>query len=119
MSPSDRQHLRVEVVTGIMIVSIVDTELLAEEVIQEVGAQLFPLVDEQGLDRLVLSFREVRYMSSAMIGQLMKLHKKVLKAQGRLILCGFSPDIREVFRISNLDRLLEIVENERSALDKF
>jgi anti-sigma B factor antagonist len=119
MSPTAPQHLRVETVTGVTIVSIVDNDLLSEEIIQEVGDQLFRLVEEQGETRLVLSFRDVRFMSSAMVGQLVKLHKKVAKANGRMILCGFSPVLREVFRISQLDRLLEIQENEQVALDKF
>jgi anti-sigma B factor antagonist len=119
MSTSARQHLRVEVITGVTLVSIVDVDLLAEDVIMEVGEQLFRLVDEQGETKLVISFRDVRYMSSAMVGQLVKLHKKVVKAGGRMILCGFSPTIREVFRISHLDRLLEIQENEQLALDRF
>src|SRR4051812_21717461 len=73
MSLSAPQHLRVETITGITIVSIVDNDLLAEEIIQEVGEQLFRLVEEQGQNKLVLSFRDVRYMSSAMVGQLVKL----------------------------------------------
>ena len=44
-------------------------DLLAEEVIMEVGEQLFHLVDEQGETKLVISFRDVRFMSSAMVGQ--------------------------------------------------
>ena len=119
MSSPETQHLRIETITGVTIVSIVDNDLLAEEVIQEVAEQLFRVVEEQGETRLVVSFRDVRYMSSAMVGQLVKLHKKVVKANGRMILCGFSPTLREVFRISHLDRLLDIQENEQVALDKF
>jgi anti-sigma B factor antagonist len=119
MSLSAPQHLRVEIITGITLVSIVDGDLLSEGVIQEVGDQLFRLVKEMGETKLVLCFRDVKYMSSAMVGQLVKLHKKVAKAKGRLILCGFSPILREVFRISQLDRLLEIQENEQLALDQF
>ena len=119
MSLSSPQHLRVEIITGITLVSIVDSDLLSEDVIQEVGDQLLHLVEVMGEAKLVISFRDVRYMSSAMAGQLVKLHKKVAKAKGRLILCGFSPILREVFRISQLDRLLEIQENEQLALDKF
>jgi anti-sigma B factor antagonist len=119
MSISPQQHLRVEIITGVTLVSIVDNDLLAEEVIMEVGEQLIRLVEEQGETKLVISFRDVRYMSSAMVGQLVKLHKKVVKVGGRMILCGFSPTLREVFRISHLDKLLEIQENEQVALDKF
>ena len=119
MSLSTPQHLRVEIITGVTIVSIVDSDLLSEDVIQEVGDQLLRLVEEMGETKLIISFRDVKYMSSAMVGQLVKLHKKVTKAQGRMILCGFSPVLREVFRISQLDRLLEIQENEQIALDKF
>ena len=119
MSLPAPQHLRVEIVDGITLVSIVEGDLLAEDVIQEVGDQLLRLVVEMGEAKLVISFRDVRYMSSPMVGQLVKLHKKVARAKGRMILCGFSPVLREVFRISQLDRLLEIQENEQLALDRF
>ncbi|HMB04919.1 MAG TPA: STAS domain-containing protein [Isosphaeraceae bacterium] len=119
MSLPAPQRLRVEFVDGITLVSIVEGDLLAEDVIQEVGEQLLRLVEVMGEAKLVISFRDVRYMSSAMVGQLVKLRKKVAKAKGRMILCGFSPVLREVFRISQLDRLLEIQENEQLALDRF
>ena len=119
MSRSTRQHLRVEIITGITIVGVVNTDLLAEDVIQEVSDQLFQLLDEHGADKLLVNFRDVRFMSSAMVAQLVKLHRKIAKINGKLKLCGFNPTIREVFRISNLDRLLDIYEDEQLALDRF
>ncbi|MBV8315414.1 MAG: hypothetical protein JOZ53_10795, partial [Planctomycetaceae bacterium] len=48
MSQPTRQHLRVETVTGTTVVTFVESSLLSEEVIQEVGDQLASLVEDQG-----------------------------------------------------------------------
>ena len=119
MSQPTRQHLRVETVTGTTVVTFVESSLLSEEVIQEVGDQLASLVEDQGNTRLLLNFSNVKFMSSAILGQLIKLNKKVTRANGRLKLCGFAPNLREVFRISQLDRLFEIYDDEQLALDRF
>ncbi len=119
MSQGPRRHLRLETVNGVTVVSFVDTKIVTEENIQEVGDQLYNLVDVEGHRQLLLNFGNVQYLSSAALGKLINLKKKVGTVKGKLKLCCIHPDLLEVFRITRLDQVFEIYPTEQAALDKF
>jgi anti-sigma B factor antagonist len=113
------RRLEVEAVGSVTVVSFTDRKILDEQSIQVIGDQLFNLVDEQEQKNLVLNFANVEYMSSAALGKLVTLHKKVQAAGGKLVLCHIDPQIYEVFTITRLDRILAICGDEQEALQKF
>jgi anti-sigma B factor antagonist len=119
MSQAPRRHLRLENINGVTVVSFVDTKIVTEENIQEVGDQLYSLVEEDGYKQLLLNFGNVQYLSSAALGKLINLKKKVGAVKGKLKLCCIHPDLLEVFRITRLDQVFEIFPEEQTALDKF
>jgi anti-anti-sigma factor len=119
MSQSTSPHLLVESVDGVTIAAIADASLLSEEVIADVDEQLGQLLDSLGPDKVVLSFREVRQMSSSVLAVLVKFARRVGEAGGRLKLCCLDPHLREVFRVSRFDRLFEIYDTESAAIDSF
>ena len=119
MSSATRRHLSTETIDGVTVVSFVDTKIVTEENIQEVGDQLYQLVDVEGKKELLLNFGNVQYLSSAALGKLINLKKKVAAVKGKLKLCCIHPDLLEVFRITRLDQVFEIYADEQAALDKF
>ena len=108
MSQAPRRHLRLETVDGVTVVSFVDTKIVTDENIQEVGDQLYALVEDEGHKQLLLNFGNVQYLSSAALGKLINLKKKVGAVKGKLKLCCIHPDLLEVFRITRLDQVFEI-----------
>src|SRR5438067_10734462 len=114
-----RQRLEVEDIGDVTVVNFIDKKILDEQNIQLIGEQLFRLVDELGRRKLLLNFGNVEYMSSAALGKLITLNKKVQAAGGRLILCNIDPQIREVFEITKLDKLFDIRNEEQEALQMF
>ena len=119
MSQAPRRHLRLDLIDGVAVVSFVDTKIVSEESIQEVGDQLYSLVGDEGHTKILLNFGNVQYLSSAALGKLINLKKKVGAVKGALKLCCIHPDLLEVFRITRLDQVFEIYAEERAALDKF
>ena len=77
MSQGPRRHLRLENVDGVTVVSFVESKIVTEENIQEVGDQLYSLVEDEGHKNLLLNFGNVQYLSSAALGKLINLKKKV------------------------------------------
>jgi anti-sigma B factor antagonist len=114
-----RRRLEVEDIGDVTVVNFVDNKIIDEQNIQIIGEQLFSLVDEVGRRKLLLNFSNVDYMSSAALGKLITLNKKVNAAGGRLILCGIAPQIYEVFEITKLDKFFKIVKEEQAALQAF
>ena len=118
-SPARRRRLEVEPIGDVTVVNFVDRKILDEQNIQVIGEQLFSLVDEQGLKKILLNFSNVEYLSSAALGKLITLNKKLQQAGGKLILCNIDAQIFEVFEITKLDRFFKIIKEEQAALQAF
>jgi anti-sigma B factor antagonist len=114
-----RQKLEVEDIGDVTVVNFVDKKILDEQNIQVIGEQLFRLVDDLGRTKLLLNFGNVEYLSSAALGKLITLNKKVKGVGGKLVLCNIAPNIYEVFEITRLNNLLTIQKDEQGGLQAF
>lgn len=116
---ASRSHLRTETIDDVTVVSFVDTTIRDEEIIQAVGDELFSLVEDDGHSQLLLNFGNVQYLSSAALGKLINLRNKIKKAGGTLKLSSIADELMEVFRLTRLDKVLEIFDEEQEALASF
>ena len=114
-----RQKLEVEDIGDVTVVNFIDKKILDEQNIQIIGEQLFRLVDDLGRTKLLLNFGNVEYLSSAALGKLITLNKKVNSSGGKLILCNIAPNIYEVFEITKLNKILNIQKDEQGGLQAF
>ena len=119
MAQQKRRRIEVEEIGDVAVIEFIDKRILDEQNIQLIGEQLFELVDDMGKRKLLLNFANVEYLSSAALGKLITLNKKVRGAGGQLALCNIKPEIKEVFSITKLDKVLKIYDGEESALDSF
>ena len=113
------KHIDIEEVGDVTIARFIDKKILDETNIQIIGNQLFGLVDDDGRKKIVLDFSNVEYLSSAALGKLITMDKKVKGSKGKLRLCCIRPDIYEVFAITRLDRLFDIRKDESVGLGSF
>ena len=58
--------------------------------------------------QLVLDFSDVHYISSAALGKLINLKKKVTAVRGAVRIRGLHPEMLEIFRITRLDQVITI-----------
>lgn len=116
---SEHRRIQVQQVDDATVVRFVDRKILDETNIQEIGQELFDLVEEEGAANLVLNFDNVEYLSSAALGKLITLNKKVKSADGALKLSAIKPQIFEVFVITKLNKLFDIYETQAAALESF
>ncbi len=119
MSTGGHRRLDIEEVGDVTIAKFIDKKILDETNIQIIGNQLFGLVDDDGREKIVLDFSNVEYLSSAALGKLITMDKKVKAAKGKLRLCSIRPDIYEVFAITKLNKLFQIDDNQEKSLAAF
>lgn len=67
-------------------------------------------------DRVLMDFAALSYISSAGLRLILVAAKRARQVGGRLILCGLSPSVREVFEISGFLKIMETSENRESAV---
>jgi anti-sigma B factor antagonist len=71
-------------------------------------------VDELGRTKLLLDLSNVEFLSSAGVGKLITLNRKVDRLGGRLVLCNVAPSVDEVFGI--VRRLFTVFTDEEEGL---
>ena len=113
------KHLKVSEVGDVAVVHFADQKILDDATIQELGYELFSLVEKEGCQKVLLNFADVEFLSSAALGKLITLEKKAKTAGATLKLSNIRPEIYEVFAITKLNKLFDIKENEADALASF
>lgn len=101
------KHIAVTQRNGTVIASFVSDRLSDDAIIQTIGQELFRLSDTDE-PRLIISFKYVRYMSSAMVGKLLAVKRRVTKSNGVLALTDLSAACHEVLAIAKLDSFFVI-----------
>jgi anti-sigma B factor antagonist len=119
MSLGPGPRLRIENVDGVTVVSFTDTKIVSEEQIQEVGDELFALVEDKAKKKILLNFGNVQYCSSTVLGKLVSLKRRVDGAKGKLKFCCIHPDLLVPFKLTGLDKVFEIHAEEQAALNKY
>ena len=94
-----------------------DSSILDSVAVDAIGRELYPLVDEKAVRKLVLDFSSVRFLSSQMLGVLLSLQKKMASIKGRLVICGLREELFKVFEIMKLEKILTFAESEAKALN--
>ena len=113
------RHLLTNQIDDITVVYFRDQRIIEELRILELGRELLRLVDAEGRRKLALNFANVSFLSSAAIGKLLGLAKRLKALGGQLKLCAIRPEIFEVFAIAKLDRQFAIYPEEADALAAF
>jgi anti-anti-sigma factor len=99
------------------IVRFEDAEIHFEEgTVHAVGRELRRLIEDEGHTRLVVDFAGVRYLSSEVLGILAGLQREVDRVRGTIVLCGLDALLRDMVRITRLDRVFDICGDEAEAL---
>jgi anti-anti-sigma factor len=104
---------------GILTVLFTDSRLLDESKLEQLGGDLIAQLNDTTEERVILDFRSVQFMSSSMLGKLVQVQKKCKEFKVHLKLCAITPDIKQVFKITKLDKLFEIEDDEASARKAF
>ena len=81
-----------------------------------VADQLWALMGQHFVYRLVLEMDEVEFLPSRLMGQLVMVQKRVLQQGGALRLCGLSYECRQALHFCRLDRALPCFASREDAV---
>ena len=111
-----KPRISVEYTDNATVVTFVDEKILEEMDIQALKESIMSVIEEGGKINLVLDFCNVRFLSSAVLGLLMRISKKVYEQEGQLKLCNISPRLYEIFKITRLNKIFDIYDNVEGAI---
>ena len=118
MTPGD-SRLSISTEGDVIRVEFIDRNILDEGNIQQIGDEILHLVEEHDTPRMLISFANVEHLSSAALGTLITINKRVRDKGGQLRLTDIDPQIYEVFVITKLNKLFQIHESADDALASF
>jgi len=103
----------------VTIVNFTEAKVVDQRNIDLIGAELTKMAESGAVSKMLINMEDVRFLSSAMLGKLISLHKVLRTKKAALKLCNIVPEIFEVFEITRLDKVFDIYSSEDEALDAF
>jgi len=118
--PSMNPHFTVHPFKDYSVVEFRTPSLMDPIILEEIGKELYRLVDEEDRRKLILDFEKVQYLSSQAIGIILTLNKKLAPLKySKLVLCGVGPKLMDLLKITRLDRILTIKATQHEAVKVF
>ena len=113
-----KPRISVEYADSAAVVTFIDEKILDEKDVQTLQTAIMSVVESLSAGTiLVLDFRNVRFLSSAVLGLLIRVSKKVYERDGQLGLCNINPKIYEIFKITRLTKIFDIYQDIESAVE--
>ena len=104
----ESSKMRVEYGLDITHVQLADERILDEEQIRDLSESLEAVIERNKDSQILMDFVNVKSMTSAMLGLLVRVHKRVCERGGQLKLCNLDPSIQKVFEITQLTKVFDI-----------
>ena len=113
---ADQSMLQIFEQEGISNVEFAESNILDEIAIRKIGDELQSVIDRKGLPKIILNFNNVSALSSSALGMLITVKTKVNEKNGKLAMACIKGPIREVFRITKLDKAFSIHDTVAEAI---
>lgn len=101
------------------IVHFTDEKILEEKDIEALQDSVNSIIEQAERINLILDFGNVRFLSSAILGLLIRISKRIYEHEGQLRLCNINPKIYEIFKITRLTKTFDIYNDIESAIENW
>src|SRR3954453_15261193 len=110
-------HFTVHPFEKFSVVEFRTPSLMDPIMLEDIGKELYRLVDEEDRRKLLLDFGRVQYLSSQGIGIVLTLNKKLAQLKhSKMVLCGVGPKLMELLKITRLDRILTVKPTQQEGV---
>ncbi len=97
MTESQYRHLTARIEQDVLVVTITDTELQDEKLADALLQELLDAVTQSAMRKVVIDMQQIKYVSSVAFRPLLRLRSKLKETGGRMILCGLTPLVGDIF----------------------
>ncbi len=104
----EHSAIKAEYGIDVTFVTFEDEQILEEAQIRELHKSLESVIEKNQENQLVLNFANVRFMTSAMLGLLVRVHKRVGERGGQLELRNLDRNLYKLFEITQLTKIFNI-----------
>ncbi len=101
---------------GVVVVTIDREKILEEKDIISLEETLNPIIEENDPLRMVVDFSKVEYLSSSVLGLLIRVNNIIKDRGGSMCLCNISSRIFGIFKITRLDKVFRVFDKTDEAV---
>lgn len=103
----------------ILTVYFTEAKILDELVIRQCQDELIRMLEKTQEQNVILDFRFVKFLSSSALGMLIRVQKRCKEFKIALKLCNIDKEIEKVFKITGLNKILDICPTNDEAAASF
>ena len=115
-TPDEQPKFTVRKAGQTTVVDLVGPRITDQAYINALGDELIDILGKAQPPDLLIDMNDVEFLSSAVLGKLIRMLKRTRESHGRLRLCSIRPSIFEVFEITQLHKVFEIYPDSGEAL---
>ena len=108
LKPVARRALNCEFVDGVLVASILPTNLDEEESVSPFRYELRTIMEDEPPGRMVIDLGQARYLSSRAVGVILAHYQAMDRRGGTLRVCGVSKEIKPVLDQMRLSMLIDV-----------
>ena len=113
------EYFQIEQVETVHILSLILPEAIDAVEIDTLNDAVLLQLQGNAQHPWIIDLTRTRYLGSAMLGLIVNFRQRIKTAGGKLILCGMSPRLVEIFRTCSMERLFTIQRTRPEALKTF
>jgi anti-anti-sigma factor len=102
MPTSDSPVLQSAMERGVLVLTITRARIEGDEIAQRLREEMLAAVARTGARRVVIDMQHTRYVSSIAFWPLLSLRRQLLDTGGRLLICGLSGGVEDVFMTTKM-----------------
>lgn len=97
-----KPYLEVSVERGVLVLTLTQQQIEGEEAAMALKDELLAALAQQAIYKVVLDLKNTRYVSSIAFWPLLALKKQLAEHGGRLLVCGLTGAVHEVFTTTKM-----------------
>jgi anti-anti-sigma factor len=87
---------------GCLVLTIKEAQVRGDGLAESLRLEFLEAVDQTGCKKVAVDLRNVELITTVAFRPLLSLRRKLHDLDGKLVLCGLSPMVAEVFRVTRL-----------------
>lgn len=114
---SIKPGISVQYTENATVVTFMGEKILEEKEIKSLQESIMLVIEQSGHINLILDFGNVKFLSSAVLGLLLRVSKRIYERDSRLRLCNIDSKIYEIFKVTRLNKIFEIYPDLAGAME--
>ena len=113
------EFIHFDIYGQIVIATVQGAERLDTSNAQVFGEALVAYVEEHPSSHILLNLSKVEYLSSAIITEIIRAHKRLQEHSGGMRVCGANEYIASVFHVTGLEKIFFPIHQVREAAEEY